>query len=182
MKFLSVRESAVRDSVFKKYPELFELLDKKISVLYFAGGPDSNGRNSVFNIFSKVYKKNFRAGDFQIVAFCTGGVEELKKSLSRLSDYKSDKWLCLDFSPEDSRDLFKSIYDTDSIDIDNSSMYLFLLDKGLNLRGRKYENRADVDPIYNSQSVGDLNNLKDDITILLKEYVLKDKASKSLRR
>ncbi len=147
----------------------------KITVLGFLGKDVGLKKGNAFNLNQKIYKPFYEFYDFQFVMVMPNGtekkVEELKKDLGGLVDIKN--WKFVFGNETEIKDVFKSLKSDLSLDANLSTSYVFIIDKDMNLRGRKNDEDEGTKYGFNTTSVADLNNkMEDDIKIILAEYRL----------
>ena len=98
-------------------------------------------------------------------------VNVLKKELKEGAGTDLVKWRFIFGKAEELQNLFNSFKTNLKLSQFNSSPYVFIIDKDLNLRGR--DDDEDIGTLYgfNSQSVAEINNkMVDDIKVILAEY------------
>ncbi|WP_396632208.1 hypothetical protein [Maribacter sp. R86514] len=147
----------------------------KITVLGFLGSDVEGRKGNAFNLNQKIYKRFYEFTDFQFVMVVADGtndeVDALKKELATLAD--NDKWKFVYASDEEIKKLFNSLKTDIELDDNNSTPYVFIIDKGLTLRGRSDDEDEGTKYGFNSTLVSDLNNkMVDDVKIILAEYRL----------
>lgn len=156
-------------------------LQGSISIVGFLGDDITKKKETVFNINEKINNKYKGFTDFQIVMLMPEGEQEEVKKVTEELKVMADisNWRFLFVSPEQIAAFHKSLKAKESLDADNGTYYLFILDKERRLRGRdgkmkdkktgKYEFRDG----YNSFLAAELHNeMTDDIKIVLREYRL----------
>ncbi|MDP5062505.1 MAG: hypothetical protein NWP64_11355, partial [Maribacter sp.] len=100
-----------------------------------------------------------------------GEVEALKAELATLAD--NDKWNFVYANDTQIKNLFNSLKTDLVLDDDNSTPYVFIIDKDRTLRGRSDDEDDGTKYGFNSNSISDLNNkMIDDTKIVLAEYRL----------
>ncbi len=134
-------------------------LKDNISILGFWGGDVNLRKSEALNLNQKIYKRFYQFQDFQFV----------------------EKWNFI-FTDEDEIQKIYNSLDTDiELSEENSTPYVFIIDRYLNLRGR--DDDEDIGKLYgfNAQSVAEINNkMVDDVKIILAEYRLALKKNDSL--
>ncbi|KSA15050.1 hypothetical protein [Maribacter dokdonensis] len=150
-------------------------LKNKITVLGFLGSNVEGRKGNAFNLNQKIYKRFYEFNDFQFVMLVSpedeSKVNELKKELATLAD--NEKWKFVYADTEQINSLFTSLKTDIKLDSENSTPYVFIIDKDLTLRGRSDDEDDGTKYGFNSNSVADLNNkMVDDIKIILAEYRL----------
>ena len=147
----------------------------KITILSFLGSDVEGRKGNAFNINQKIYKRFYEFKDIQFVMVVAndteGEVEALKTELATLAD--NDKWNFVSANDTQIQDLFNSLKTDIVLDANNSTSYVFIIDKDLTLRGRSADEDDGTKYGFNSNSVSDLNNkMIDDVKIVLAEYRL----------
>lgn len=148
-------------------------LDKKISILGFAGYKVLTRKGNYFNLNQKIYLKNKDFTDFQFVIVAPSGSEQnvrvLLNGLKSLSD--TSKWLFV-FAPQAEIEVFFSkLKLKGKLDADGGSNFVYIIDKKRNLRGRK--DPKEYKEGYNAISPADVyNEMTDDVKVILAEYRL----------
>lgn len=150
-------------------------LKNKITVLGFLGSNVECRKGNAFNLNQKIYKRFYEFNDFQFVMLVSpedeSKVNTLKKELATLAD--NEKWKFVYADTEQINSLFTSLKTDIELDSENSTPYVFIIDKDLTLRGRSDDEDDGTKYGFNSNSVADLNNkMVDDIKIILAEYRL----------
>jgi len=157
-------------------------LKDKITVLGFFGDNIENNKAQAFNLAHKIYKKNFQFKDFQMVFIVSDNTKEqidaLKVELSQIAD--PVQWKFITLGQEETQSLFNSLQTNLQLDTNLSTPYVFIIDKDLNLRGRRDDDLNT--PIYgfDASNYSEINNMmSDDIKVLLAEYRLALKKNNS---
>ncbi|MGO4918378.1 hypothetical protein [Maribacter sp. IgM3_T14_3] len=146
-----------------------------ITVLGFLGSDVEGRKGNAFNLNQKIYKRFYEFKDFQFVMVVAndteGEVEALKAELATLAD--NDKWNFVYANDTQIKDLFNSLKTDLVLDENNSTPYVFIIDKDRTLRGRSDDEDDGTKYGFNSNSISDLNNkMIDDTKIVLAEYRL----------
>lgn len=95
----------------------------------------------------------------------------LKKELGAFTDVK--KWRFVSASEDAIQKVFASLKTDLKLDGQLATPYVFIIDKELNLRGRKIDEDEGTKYGFNANSVAELNNkMVDDVKIILAEYRL----------
>lgn len=146
-----------------------------ITVLGFLGADVEGRKGNAFNLNQKIYKRFYEFKDFQFVMVVAndteGEVEALKAELATLAD--NDKWNFVYANDTQIKDLFNSLKTDLVLDENNSTPYVFIIDKDRTLRGRSDDEDDGTKYGFNSNSISDLNNkMIDDTKIVLAEYRL----------
>ncbi|MGB5273187.1 MAG: hypothetical protein WBN39_03960, partial [Flavobacteriaceae bacterium] len=107
-------------------------------------------------------------------------VDEMKKELGNLAD--TAKWFFIYADDDQIKALFNGLKTDLSLDQDLYTPYVFIIDKDLNLRGRKDDEDEGTKYGFDTTSVADLNNkMEDDVKIILAEYRLALKKNNAYR-
>lgn len=153
-------------------------LRDKITILGFPGKQVLHNKGNAFNLQQKIYNKNKSFTDFQVVMIVPVGkekeVEQLVQELSVISDMAN--WYFVFAKDEEIESYYKSLNLVGGLDSDLGTPNVFIIDKDLNLRGRKGRNKEDKEEYkegYNTISAADLHNeMSDDVKVILAEYRL----------
>lgn len=163
-------------------------LKGSISIVGFLGDDITKKKETVFNISEKINNKYKGFTDFQIVMLMPEGEEEEVKQVTAQLRLMADisNWKFLFVSPEAIREFHKALKVNETLDADNGTYSLFILDKDRSLRGRngkdKKTGKDEFKNSYNSGLVAELHNeMTDDIKILLREYRLALKKNNELK-
>jgi hypothetical protein len=159
-------------------------LKNRITVLGFLGRDVANKKGNVFNLNQKIYKRFYEFNDFQFVIIVPkdgeAQVTALKKELGNLAD--TAKWLFIYADDQQIKVVFNGLKTDLSLDQDLYTPYVFIIDKDLNLRGRKNDEEEGTKYGFDTTSVADLNNkMEDDVKIILAEYRLALKKNNAYR-
>ena len=153
-------------------------LKEKITILGFLGDDVLTEKGNLFNLNQKIYNKNKEFKDFQIVMIAPDGTQDDIKSiiaeLGSISDLTGWNFV---FTTHDSISNFhKSLKLTETLNPAIGSANVYIVDKDLNLRGRKgkdLKGEEEYKEGYNTISAADLhNNMSDDVKVILAEYRL----------
>lgn len=160
-------------------------LKDKITILGFLGNDIQTNKGNAFNLNQKIYKQFYEFKDFQFVMIVEEGfelqVEELKKELGALTDIQ--KWNFVYASSPLIKTYFNGLKTDLSLDDNLGTPYVFIIDKDLNLRGRKKDDDEGTKYGFNTISVAELNNkMEDDVKIILAEYRLALKKNNADRK
>ena len=153
-------------------------MKEKITILGFPGSEMLYKKGDAFNLDQKIYNKNREFTDFQVVMIAPEGTEDqakqLKSELSGISDLAV--WHYVFAKPEEIQAYYNSLKLVGKLDDKLRTPNVFIIDKDLNLRGRKGKNKKGEDEYkegYNTISAADLHNeMSDDVKIILAEYRL----------
>ncbi len=162
-------------------------LEDKITILGFWGKGLNQKRSDALNLNEKIYKRFYEFQDFQFVMLLENGqeaaVENLKAALREGVGTDLVKWNFVYGTPAALQGQFNSLQTQLSLDENNSSPYVFIIDKKRTLRGRNDD--EDVGTLYgfDATSVAEINNkMVDDVKVILAEYRLALKKYNSGRK
>lgn len=160
-------------------------LKNKITVLGFTGSDIPEFKARMFNLNQKIYNKFFGFEDFQIVMIAPEGTqEEIKKNVIELDRITEDMkgWKFVFAKPEEIKKYHQSLELISNLDNNFGTPSVIILDKNINLRGRKGKNKKGEEEYresYNTISAAELHNeMTDDVKIILREYRLALKKNK----
>ena len=174
--------------VTEKIPELSTSLEpltgdpvqlkNKITILGFTGNDIKYVEGNITNLAHKIYDKNKDFVDFQVIMIAPKGTEEaiskLNEQLSVNVDLKH--WHYVMAEEKDIQEYFKKLNLVGNLDSKFGTSNVYIIDKELNLRGRKGKNKKGEDEYregYNTISAADLHNeMADDVKVILAEYRL----------
>lgn len=153
-------------------------LKEKITILGFPGTEILKEKGNAFNLDQKIYNKNKEFKDFQVVMVVPEGAQEqtkqLKEELGRISDLSH--WFFVFAKPEEIKAFYAKLNLVGQLNQNLATPNVFIIDKDLNLRGRKGKNKkgeVEYREGYNTISAADLHNeMADDVKIILAEYRL----------
>lgn len=158
-------------------------LKNNISVLCFLGSDLLQHKTNALNLNEKIYKHFYGFKGFQFVVVLPKGSEEdaaqLKKELG--ATYNVDKWHFVFGEQAEVRKMFNSLKTDYELDQYAYSPYAFIVDRGLNLRGRNDEEAAEEGLLYgyNAESVATVHQeMVDDVKVVMAEYRLALKKNK----
>ncbi|WP_177763390.1 hypothetical protein [Flavobacterium sp. I3-2] len=153
-------------------------LKNRITILGFPGNNINEVKGNITNLCHKIYSKNMEFVDFQVVYVAPKGTEtEINSIVETLSrDADLSKWFFVFATPEEIKDYYAKLNLIGGLDLDNGTSNVFIIDKELNLRGRKGTNKKGEEEYregYNTTSAADLHNeMSDDVKVILAEYRL----------
>lgn len=153
-------------------------LKDKITILGFPGEDILYNKGNAFNLNQKIYNKNREFTDFQMVMVAPLGTEgqakELLAELSRLTNVSG--WHFVFAPKEEIKAFHASLNLVGGLDDKAGTPNVYIIDKDLNLRGRKGRNKKGEEEYkegYNTISAAELHNeMSDDVKIILAEYRL----------
>ena len=148
---------------------------KNISIVSFWGEDILGNTTGAINLGQKIYKRFYEFNDFQFVTIAKEGQENeilvLKKHLKNTGIKNFEKWKFIFGNTEEIQNLFDSFQTPLQLSAKSSTPYVFIIDKKLNLRGRK--DNKEVFYGFNANSVAEIKNeMLDDIKVILAEYRL----------
>ncbi len=163
-------------NTFKSDTNTPVFLKDKISIIGFTGTNLHKG--NFFNLYEKIYNRNQEFKDFQIVMVVPNGmeakIEDLKKDLTKLG--KISGWHFVYETPENINSFYGKMKLVGKLDATMGTNNVFIVDKKLNLRGRKGKSvKGDVEyrEGYDTKLVSELHNeMTDDVKVILAEYRL----------
>ncbi|MBB4800196.1 hypothetical protein HNP37_000235 [Flavobacterium nitrogenifigens] len=147
------------------------LLDKKITVLGFAGSNILENRGNYFNLNEKIYKRYNGFEDLQFVVLCPLGTEnEAQKIVDALSPFTDVKnWNFVFASNEEIQKFYDQLHLKEKLDQHLGTSNVYIIDKERNLRGRK--DKEEYKEGYDTFHPSELSNeMLDDFKIILYEY------------
>ena len=160
-------------------------LKDNISILGFWGGDINLRKSEALNLNQKIYKRFYKFEDFQFVFLTTKDQEEniknLKEELTRGVGTDLQRWNFIFTDDNEIQKIYNSLATDIKLSEENSTPYVFIIDRYLNLRGR--DDDEDIGKLYgfNAESVAEINNkMVDDVKIILAEYRLALKKNDSL--
>jgi len=153
-------------------------LNKKITILGFAGENIMSHSSDFFTLNQKIYNKYSPFKDFQFVFIAPEGTQEevaqLMRGLGKISD--TSRYHFVFASKEDIQTYFNSLKLLGSLNAAGGTSTVYIIDKKRNLRGRKgksEQGKPEYKEGYNITSASELHNeMTDDVKIILAEYRL----------
>ena len=160
-------------------------LKDNISIIGFWGGDVNLRKSEALNLNQKIYRRFFQFEDFQFVFLTTKdqetNINNLKEELIRGVGTDLEKWNFIFTDEKEIQKIYNSLKTDIELSEENSTPYVFIIDRDLNLRGR--DDDEDIGKLYgfNAESVAEINNkMVDDVKIILAEYRLALKKNDSL--
>ncbi len=160
-------------------------LKDNISILGFWGGDVNLRKSEALNLNQKIYRRFSQFQDFQFVFLTTKdqetNINNLKEELIRGVGTDLEKWNFIFTDEKEIQKIYNSLKTDIELSEENSTSYVFIIDRDLNLRGR--DDDEDIGKLYgfNAESVAEINNkMVDDVKIILAEYRLALKKNDSL--
>ena len=150
-----------------------EQFKDKITILGFLGNDVSLKKGSALNLNQKIYNRFHGFEDFQFLMVQPQGTEkecqQLVDELSRSTQVDTKGWKFVFLDPVQIQLVFDRLNTPLSLDENLGSPYVFIIDKGVALRGRDDNDNVG----YDARSVADIhNNMVDDVKVILAEYRL----------
>ncbi|MEC7658868.1 MAG: hypothetical protein VYB41_02155 [Bacteroidota bacterium] len=150
-----------------------EQFKDKITIRGFLGNDVSLKKGSALNLNQKIYKRFHGFEDFQFLMVQPQGTEkecqQLVDELSRSTQVDTKGWKFVFLDPVQIQLVFDRLNTPLSLDENLGSPYVFIIDKGVALRGRDDNDNVG----YDARSVADIhNNMVDDVKVILAEYRL----------
>ena len=160
-------------------------LKNNISIIGFWGGDVNLRKSEALNLNQKIYRRFSQFQDFQFVFLTSkdqeNNINNLKEELIRGVGTDLEKWNFIFTDEKEIQKIYNSLKTDIELSEENSTPYVFIIDRDLNLRGR--DDDEDIGKLYgfNAESVAELNNkMVDDVKIILAEYRLALKKNDSL--
>ncbi len=147
-------------------------LDKKITILGFAGTEVLKNRGNLFNLNQKIYQRYHDFKDLQFVIIAPFGTEnDCKKILDALDDFTDvSQWKFVFATPQEIQKFYTNLNVKEKLGFDYGTPNVYIVDKDKNLRGRKKDKKRNIDG-YNTFHPADLSNeMLDDFKVILYEY------------
>ena len=150
-----------------------ETFKNKITILGFFGSNLQDKHGDALNLNQKIYKRFYQFTDFQFLMIQPKGTDslvmDLKNDLKSGTDTDLINWKFVSLENEQLKSVFNSLEADISLDSNNGTPYVFIVDRDVNLRGRDDEDGIKYG--YDSRSVADINNnMLDDVKVILAEY------------
>lgn len=171
---------------WKSYDGNTILLKNKITILGFLGNDILKNQGNIFNLNQKIYGKYVGFQDFQIVMVVEDGKQaDVKILLEKLAGFTENltAWKFVFAKPDEIQSYFETYRLKAKLDSNLSTAEVIIIDKDINHRGRKGNNKEGKDEYkesYNTTSAADLHNdMSDDVKIMLREYRLALKRNKN---
>lgn len=163
-------------------------LNKKITILGFAGENLLDNSGNFFTLNQKIYNNYHEFKDFQFVFIAPNGTQEqaqrLVTELGKISNVSGYHFLFA--SKEEIKAYYKQLKLLGSLDAKAGTSVVYIIDKKRNLRGRKgksVQGEAEYKEGYNTTSAAELHNdMVDDVKIILAEYRLALKRNNQYRK
>jgi hypothetical protein len=182
-----VTENVVEISAFNDLEGNTVQLEERITVLGFFGEDLIDNQAYAYNLAHKIYKKNHQFEEFQFVILLPESARNqaliLKTKIEEIAPTTSWRFAFGDAS-EITR-VFNSLGSNLTLNNNNASPYVFIIDKERNVRGRDDDDDAEDGILYgfDSSIIAEINNkMSDDVKVLLAEYrdARKDKSKRKI--
>lgn len=153
------------------------MLQNHISIIGYWGGSLENKQAEALNLNEKIYKRFYKFNDFQFVVLVDQNrmseVEALTNALKEGVGTDLSRWNFIPTTAEEIKSHFASLQVPFKLDQDNSSPYVFIVDKDRNLRGRNDDDDVGTLFGFDARSVAQINKkMIDDVKVILAEYRL----------
>jgi hypothetical protein len=114
-------------------------LKGKVTILGFGGNDLLKNRGNLFNLNQKVYQRYHGFKDLQFVYLCPIGTEKDAESvLKALGAFtNTSQWQFVFTSPEEINSYYNQLRLAEKLDANFGTSNVYILDKEINLRGRK---------------------------------------------
>jgi len=163
-------------------------LNKKITILGFAGENLMENSGNYFTLNQKIYNNYHAFKDFQFVFIAPEGTqkqaERLMKELGKISDVSGYHFVFA--SKTEIQSYFKKLKLLGKLNTKAGTPVVYIIDKKRNLRGRKgksVQGEPEYKEGYNTTSAAELHNdMVDDVKIILAEYRLALKRNNADRK
>mgnify|MGYP000282803160 CR=1 FL=1 len=149
------------------------VLANKISIVGYLGSDLSQRQVNMFNLNQKIYKRFSEFKDFQMLMVLPKGAEDqLAKVMQELSAIgEVEAWRFIFLTTEQIQTHFESLQVPERLDATFGTDQVYIIDKALQLRGRKANEQDKALYGYNATEVSLLTKtMIDDVKILLAEY------------
>jgi hypothetical protein len=161
-------------------------LKNKITILAFGGFEILKNRGNLYNLNSKIYDKYSEFKDLQFVVLSPIGTEtDVKKIIEALKTTGDiSKWQFVFAKADEIKTYYNELkLKKDQLNADFGTPKIYLVDKLLNLRGRKVNDEKEYKEGYNTFHPSEISNeMTDDFKILLYEYRAALKKNKNATR
>jgi len=160
---------------FKTVDGQHKTLQNHITVLCFFGKDVEASHAHAFNLAHEIYKKNYQFKDFQFILLMPEDTQnEVAVLTSRLAEIENpENWNFMFGTPQAIKNVFDSLGTTYSLDANNASPYVFIIDKDRGLRGRNDDEDEGILYGFDARVYSEINNkMSDDIRVILAEYRL----------
>jgi len=152
-------------------------LSKHITILGYWGGDLTEKKAEALNLNEKIYKRFNGFDDFQFVILVNEqneeAVKELQLALQTGTGIDLTNWYFVPASAQQIQAHFTSLKTPYTLSPQNSTPYVFIVDKDLNLRGRNDKQNSDLLYGFDARSVAEISKkMIDDVKVILAEYRL----------
>lgn len=153
-------------------------LKNKITILGFTGIDIPSIKGNFANLAHKIYSKNREFVDFQVVYIAPDGTQDaIQTEIDKLKrDIDFSSWDFVFADTHAIQQYYEQLQLIGKLDAFYGTPLVYIIDKELNLRGRKGKNKKGEEEYregYNTTSAADLHNeMSDDVKVILAEYRL----------
>ncbi len=173
---LPILSEGVAELPVSKHPNAPKLQDQ-ISVIGYWGGSLENKKAEALNLNEKIYKRFYQFNDFQFVILVDENrlseVETLKNALKEGVGTDLSRWNFIPTKAQEIKAHFASLKVPFNLGKENSTPYVFIVDKNRNLRGRNDDEEVGTLFGFDARSVAQINKkMIDDVKVILAEYRL----------
>lgn len=152
-------------------------LQEQISIIAYWGGSLENKQAEALNLNEKIYKRFYQFNDFQFIVLVEedrmAEVEALKNALTEGVGTDLSRWNFIPTTAKSIKSHFASLKVPFRLNEDNSTPYVFIVDKDRNLRGRNDDEEVGTLFGFDARSVAQINKkMIDDVKVILAEYRL----------
>ncbi|NQY04797.1 MAG: hypothetical protein HRT68_01000 [Flavobacteriaceae bacterium] len=161
-------------------------LEDKITIVAFLGNDILNNKNIFFNLNQKINKRFevYKHLRLLVVTLDTNkkDIESVMAELQQTADANIEKWNILYLSEANYRNYYDRIGLIAKLDEKLNAEDVYLVDQELQIRGRKDDKDNGEMIGFNPNDVSEVNKLKDDVKMLLKEYSIHNNENKANRK
>ena len=152
----------------------------------FLGNDILNNKNIFFNLNQKINKRFevYKHLRLLVVTLDTNkkDIESVMAELQQTADANIEKWNILYLSEANYRNYYDRIGLIAKLDEKLNAEDVYLVDQELQIRGRKDDKDNGEMIGFNPNDVSEVNKLKDDVKMLLKEYSIHNNENKANRK
>lgn len=162
-------------------------LKDHITILGYWGGNLNDKKAEALNLNEKIFKRFNGFSDFQFIFLVNeqnkDQVQALKMALQTGTGTDLTNWYFVPASALEIRTHFQSLKTPLQLNEQNSSPYVFIVDKELSLRGRNDDEDTQILYGFDARSVAQISKkMIDDVKVILAEYRLALKIYNSERK
>lgn len=159
-------------------------LDGKISIVSFLGGDIENNKNVFFNLNQKINK---RFGVYKHLRLVVVSIDENKSEIQKILDEMSatseiEKWNIVYLTKREYQRYYDSTLLENPLDDNMNAEFIYLIDETKEVRGRNDDKDLGVMIGFDPNDVSQVNKLKDDVKMLLKEHSVHYNENKADRK